>query len=186
MSESHFCEAIGGRLSYAASDCGLCDSEEADENARASGAPAQCVDSTESRSCQNGMWKGGFTASIRSEARSRVRFRSYRRLTPGFTRKITLINQVNRWLSLNSDIGNREQLTLVTDGGEDSLGDGTEQIGFWRYEEASAVCLRHECGWEESGPLHRLKGRVDEHVGDQRHPVRIVTDEDALGGGRRV
>ena len=30
--ESHFCGAIGGRLSYGASDCGLCENEEADED----------------------------------------------------------------------------------------------------------------------------------------------------------
>jgi len=58
--------------------------------------------------------------------------------------------------------------------------DDTEQIAFWRYEEAEANCNRHGCDYTDSGPLHSLRERVDEHVREQEHCVTLqrgVDDE---------
>jgi hypothetical protein len=32
MSEGHFCEGVGGRLGYAASDCALCETEDDEDD----------------------------------------------------------------------------------------------------------------------------------------------------------
>lgn len=53
----------------------------------------------------------------------------------------------------------------------------SEQTGLWRYETATASCNRHGCGYRDAGPLHQLRECVDEHIRENSHAVKLITDK---------
>lgn len=57
----------------------------------------------------------------------------------------------------------------------------SDQSALWRYEEATARCNKSECSYRDSGPLHQLRERVDEHVRENEHAVQIITEGQADG-----
>lgn len=99
------------------------------EDASLRGATAQCVGSTDSTLYQREIWDGGLALPVLSEAHSpQANARPHHVLNPEFTLERNVINQVNHWPGPNSHGGGPEQQTLVTDGGQDSPGDGVSHV----------------------------------------------------------
>ena len=96
------------------------------ENSRPTGAIAQCVVGSTERFRPREIWDEGFVPPILSEALSRVDIRPHHTSTPYFTQLRNVRNSVNRGSGLNTDRGESERRSLVTDGRE-RLSDGTSQ-----------------------------------------------------------